>query len=235
MNNNVKHLVANLLNATFVLIFLLFLAPVSRANEVNSISSSIEITPESVSALIQNNVPFILIDSDKPIPKELGTRLDINKIYYTLGISKANARKASQLDRQLTKSQSHVLVGTPLDWRHLNLPFGENVIPTTTVMVSPKSLSEAIKGGEDILIIDLRGTSNLKENKNNLFPGNSISLLPHQVKEESKSISKLRWTVLVDDGQGVANNIAEEMRNAGYVLVGVLNGGYPAWVAETNK
>lgn len=195
----------------------------------------IEITPESLKALIDKKSSFILINADKPIAKQLDQTTEITKIYYSQGISKTNAMKAVRQDRQLKKMQSHVLVGTPLEWQHLNLPFNESVIPRTTLNVSPKSLSEAIKDNEDILIIDLRDNSTQKDIKNNLFMGNSVHLLPHQVKQELKNISKLRWTVLVDDGYGVASAQAEELRNAGYVLVAVLTGGYPAWAADTTK
>lgn len=207
----------------------------ASATEVNAISIPIQITPESVKALIDNKSSFILINADEEIPKQLDQTTGISKIYYSLGISKTNAIKAVSQDRLLKKVQSQVLVGTPLTWQHLNIPFSQNVIPREVLKVSPKVLSDAIKDNEDILIIDLRDNSTQKDIKNNLFMGNSIHLLPHQVKEELKNISKLRWTVLVDDGYGVARVQAEELRNAGYVLVGVLDGGYPAWAKDTTK
>ena len=121
-----------------------------------------------------------------------------------------------------------------MEWRVLDLPIRENLFPQKLLRIDPTSLAQALKDNEDILIVDLRDSEKAKLNSL-LFKNKSINLLPHQVKEQSKSISKFRWTVLMDDGQGVADYIAEELISQGHELVGILVGGYPAWVAETNK
>ena len=215
----------------FLLLTFFLVSSTSIATEVNDSIFPIEISPESLKALTQKNDPFILVNADNPISVTENFPLTI---YYSLGLSKANARKAATQDRQVKKLHSQVLTGTPMEWRVLDLPIRENLFPQKLLRIDPTSLAQALKDNEDILIVDLRDSEKAKLNSL-LFKNKSINLLPHQVKEQSKSISKFRWTVLMDDGQGVADYIAEELISQGHELVGILVGGYPAWVAETNK
>lgn len=218
----------------FLFFTFLLISSTSAAVEVNDSILPIEITPESLKAFIQKNVPFILVNSDDPISVATVPPPEINTIYYTLGLSKAGARKAATQDRQAKKLHSQVLTGTPLEWDALDLPIRVNISEKKLLKLSPKTLAQALKDSEDILIIDLRDSDKTTVNSL-LFKDKIVNLLPHQVKDETKNISKFRWTVLMDDGQGVADYVAEELLANGYVLVGVLDGGYPAWIAETNK
>lgn len=208
----------------------------------------IEITPEAVLALQARGVPYQLIEARQAAQQvqSVSYANHIRIIYYTAGPSSRAAHDAVLRDRGAASSAhepSQRLTGTPVEWLRLGLNFSGSRTPKLErpTVISPKALSEAIKDGVDLQIIDLRPmplpVSSAKSGAApvaSLFPG-AVSLLPHQLDAEKSTLSKLRWTVLVDNGNRVAEPIADRLFQQGYTLICILEGGYPAWISATNR
>ena len=209
-----------------------------------------EISPEGVQALIGLNIPFILVDADEANAKNASSTINANPnktpaklirhIYYTTSPSFRLAQTLANNDRKATpatsvesaKLASQRLTGTPLEWNQLKLKFDKPSLPAGPLVIKPKQLSEAIKDGVDIQIIDLRPISPNAEASP--FP-QSLRVLPHQIETEMPKLSKQRWIVVVDGGNRAAWPIADKLFQEGFLLTTLLEGGYPAWVAETKR
>jgi rhodanese-related sulfurtransferase len=200
-----------------------------------------EITPEGVVALMRENIPFLLINADDTnfqIPSAPGpARL----IYYTTTPSFRSAQELVTKDRQskptsfldAIKLNSQRLTGTPLEWQRLDLTFLNEPIFTQPLLVSPRQLSEAIKDGVDLQVIDVRsvtpGVSEVSP-----FP-QAFRWMPHEVLENLSKLSKEKWTVLIGYTSEDVQPIAWELFEKGYLLTAILDGGYPAWVNATDR
>jgi rhodanese-related sulfurtransferase len=225
----------------------------SSASKASSLQASdrapdflpLEITPEGVLALQKEGaVQLELINADKPPREAQAVPSELRHVYYTTDISIRAARNAVLRDRQQQGNRatpstqpSQRLTGTPLDWRRLALPVDREAFAEKRRSLTPRALSEAIKDGVDLQIIDLRPrpppppeSSSTPES----FP-KALNLFPHQLTEAVPELSKSRWLVLIDDGDGIAVQLAEQLFNQGFLLVGFLEGGYPAWVAATDR
>jgi rhodanese-related sulfurtransferase len=203
----------------------------------------VDISPEGVRELQKRGEPFLLVDagassgSAQPRPEPLRV------IYYTTSPSSAAARRAVERDRQVenngvpnsNRSASRRLTGTPLEWQRLGLPFTAAPLPTKPIRVAPRVLSEAIQEGAPLQVVDLRPTDpGHRDDSATAFPG-AMRLMPHQIDTESSRLSKQRWTVLIDDGNRISEPIAEKLFQQGYALTAVLDGGYPAWIRNTDR
>jgi rhodanese-related sulfurtransferase len=200
-----------------------------------------EITPEGVVALIRENTPFLLINADDTnfqIPSSPGpARL----IYYTTTPSFRSAQELVTKDRQskptsfldAIKLNSQRLTGTPLEWQRLDLTFLNEPIFMQPLLVSPRQLSEAIKDGVDLQVIDVRSvTPGVSEASS--FP-RVFRWMPHEVLENLSKLSKEKWTVLIGYTSEDVQPIAWELFEKGYLLTAILDGGYPAWVNATDR
>lgn len=203
----------------------------------------LEISPEGVQALTAGNVPFLLVDADAPDPQPSASAGPVRLIYYTTTLSFRSAQSRAVQDRKgrvmaspdSMPFGSQRLIGTPLDWHRLGLRFLLNPLPAQPLQVTPRQLSEAIKDGVDLQIIDLRPVPpTVEAEAESPFP-QALRLLPHQVEAYRPKLSKQRWIVLIDDGNRVAQPIAEQLFQQGYLLTTILDGGYPAWVNATNR
>lgn len=216
---------------------------VSQSSSLSSASheesSGLTISPEEVQSLQRSGIGFVLINAEESSEKGRIGAGEIKRIYYTRTPSFRSAQSLAQKDRRDFQAgslaQSRYLSGTPLDWRSLSLPFGTDPVPSEPIEVSPRTLSEAIKDGVDLQVIDLRpvlpGVSPIALSS---VP-NTQRLLPHEVDSESAELSKLRWIVLIDDGDRIAKPLAERLFRRGYSLVTILQGGFPAWIRATDK
>lgn len=157
----------------------------------------LDITLEGVLALQKEGVVLLeLINADKP-PREAKTiPSEIRRIYYTTGISIRAARNAVLRDRQqqgnriiLSVQPSQRLTGTPLDWKPLALPVDREAFSEKPRALTPRALSEAIKDGVDIQIVDLRPRPPLSPDASSTqanapeffsFP-QTLNLFPHQL------------------------------------------------------
>lgn len=200
-----------------------------------------EITPEAVVALVTEKMSFLLINADKPYPENLTSPGPTRLIYYTTTPSYRSAQHRMRQDRankptsllDVIKSNSQRLTGSPMEWQRLNLNFLKSPYPTAAQTITPKQLSEAIKDGVDMQVIDLRP---LQPGDNNLSPfPNALRWMPDQVLNNLDKLSKEKWTVLVGFNNHLTQFIAPELFNKGYLLTVVLDGGYPAWVAATDR
>lgn len=207
----------------------------------------VEITPEAVLALQSNGVAHILIDAQQVTRQAAPPAKDVRLVYFTMGPSSRAAHEAVLRDRKAStpRESSQRLVGTPLDWSRLGLLFSDGNSPKIEhpTVISTKDLSDAIKDGADLQLVDLRPASppsslpNLAPTVTATPPSlpGATNLLPHQLDAELPKFSKSRWIVLIDDGNRVALPIAERIFQKGYTLVCILDGGYPAWVSATNR
>ncbi len=211
----------------------------------------LEITPEGVLVLQGAESPsFELINADKISSSAEMPPSEPRRIYYTTGISIRAAREAVLRDRRqqgnrITPSvqPSQRLIGTPLDWKSLGLPVDREAFREKGRAITPRALSEAIKDGVDMQVIDLRPRpprpprppdNAATASEISPFP-QALNLFPHQLNEAVAEFSRNRWLVLIDDGDGMAKQLAEQLFHQGFFLAGFLEGGYPAWVAATDR
>jgi rhodanese-related sulfurtransferase len=210
----------------------------------------VEISPEGVRALAGVNQPFLLLDASESGRAKDSPSAQTRRIYYTNGPSFRAAQAAVMRDRNASASAAAInetgvpgsqrLTGTPLDWRRAGLQFIGDPFPSRPLQLTPRQLSEALKDGADLQVIDLRpmplgAGSGANDAQAAPFVEQALRLMPHEVDSELPKLSKQRWIVLVDAGGQVAVPIAESMYQRGFSLVTVLQGGWPAWVAATDR
>lgn len=216
--------------------------PASWAAEPGTKSIPIEISPEGVQALLSTNQPFLLVDAEQPGGAKVGAGVQVRYIYYTRGPSFRAAQVRAVQDRgaaygasqDAVKFASQRLAGTPLDWRRLGLKFSLDPLPVKALELTPSQLSEALKDGADLQVVDLRPTSDPATPVAPFTP-EALRLMPHQVEAELPKLSKQRWLVFVDGGDGIGASIAQASFHHGYPLAMSLKGGYPAWAAATDR
>lgn len=226
----------------FAIVAILATAPASWAAEFVSPSAPIEISPEGTQALLSTGKPFLLIDAEQSGGVVAGGGAQTRVIYYTQGPSFRAAQTravqdrstASDANRDAVNVASQRLTGTPLDWRRLGLKFSRDPLPLKALELTPRQLSEALKDGADLQIVDLRPTSDPAALVVPFTP-EALRLMPHQVEAELPKLSKQRWLVFVDGGDGIGASIAQTSFGHGYVLATSLRGGYPAWTAATDR
>lgn len=196
----------------------------------------VEISPEGVQKLATANIPFVLLDADAQYPP---AGAGIRHIYFTLGPWSRSAQNRVLQERrgvanssEAAKFSSQRLVGTPLDWQGAGLKFGRNPLPSRPLTISPKQLAESIKDGVDLQIVDLRPQA---EGSEASVAPTARRLMPHQLDGDTGLLAKQRWVILVDGGNRVAQPFAERLFAKGFVLIAVLDGGYPAWVEATDR
>lgn len=206
-----------------------------------------EITPEALRELQLGGVAVLTVDAQQASGVTLPAQSPMRVVYFTNSPSFRAAREAVLRDygASTLRDSSQRLTGTPSDWLRVGLSFtgNNNSKLERPLVISPQILSEAIKDDVDMQIIDLRsaptGVTPQKSTSSTVaiasFSSKAVNLLPHQLEAELPKMSKLRWTVLVDDGNRVAQPIADRMFQQGYHLVCILDGGYPAWISATNR
>ena len=170
--------------------------------------------------------PTLFIDaaSESPPPPQA----EVKRVYYINSLSIRAATDAVRRD-QNQGVPAQRLTGTPLDWVELGLPFATE-LPARPAVITVRALSEAIADQVDVQIVDLRGAAD--DVGTSSVSTNALRLLPHEFEAALPEMSRRRWLVLVDDGHGVAHAFADLAFARGYVLVAVLEGGYPAWIAN---
>lgn len=169
--------------------------------------------------------PILFIDaaSESPPPQA-----EVKRVYYTNSLSIRAATDAVRRDHSQGLPAQR-LTGTPLDWVERGLTFAPE-LPAKPAVITARALSEAIADEVDVQIVDLRGGAN--DVGTSSVSANALRLLPHEFEAALPELSRRRWLVLVDDGHGVASAFADLAFARGYVLVAVLEGGYPAWIAN---
>lgn len=206
--------------------------------EAGSTTLPFEISPEGVRELIKGGVAFALIDAGDAGRTSVRAEENVRHIYYTRGPSSRNASERVFSDRRNrapksgdTAGGSQRLAGTPLDWRRLALPLPANFVPERPLPLTAGQLSESIRDGVDLQVVDLRPR---QLTGGDPFP-KSMPLMPHELFEKPSLLSKERWIVLVDDDGRAAQPVAEHLFRQGYPLVTILDGGYAAWIQFTGR
>lgn len=226
----------------FAIVAMLATASPSLSAEVDSSSTPIEISPEGTQALLSIGRPFLLIDAEQSGGVLAGGGAQTQVIYYTQGPSFRAAQTRAVQDRSTVSGAnqdavgfaSQRLTGTPLDWQRLGLKFSRSPLPLKALELTPRQLSEALKDGADLQIVDLRPTSDPAALVVPFAP-EALRLMPHQVEAELPKLSKKRWLVFVDGGDGIGASLAQTSFGRGYLLATSLKGGYPAWTAATDR
>ncbi|WP_418119346.1 rhodanese-like domain-containing protein [Variovorax sp. 350MFTsu5.1] len=223
----------------FAAVAMLATAPASWAAEFVSPSTPIEISPEGVQTLLRAGKPFLLIDTEQSGGVIAGRGAQTRVIYYTRGPSFRAAQTRAVQDRSTANQDasnvaSQRLTGTPLEWHRLGLKFSRDPLPLKALELTPRQLSEALKDGADLQIVDLRPTSDPAALVAPFTP-EALRLMPHQVEAQLPKLSKQRWLVFVDGGDDIGASIAQASFSHGYLLATSLKGGYPAWTAATDR
>lgn len=185
------------------------------------------ISPAAAQDDVMAGRPILFIDaaSESPLPPP---QADLKRVYYSSSLSIRAATNAVRRDQNQGLTAQR-LTGTPLDWAEHDLNFSLN-LRSKPSLVTANELAEAFADEVDVQIVDLRGAS---ENVGtSSVSASALRLLPHEFEAALSEISRRRWLVLVDGGNGVANSLAQLASERGYVLVAVLEGGYPAWIAN---
>ncbi|WP_431112952.1 rhodanese-like domain-containing protein [Variovorax paradoxus] len=221
-----------------------------QRSEGASVQLPVEISPEGVVALVGVQQPFLLLDASDPDRAKEAQGTSARRIYFTKEPSFRAAHAAVIRDRLAGSTAVRVnepgipgsqrLTGTPLDWRRAGLKFHGDPVPSRPLQLTPRQLSEALKDGVDLQVIDLRPLpprvgASATDTQTAPFADSALRMMPHEIDSELPKLSKLRWIVLVDGGGQAAMPIAENMHQRGFSLVAVLQGGWPAWVAATDR
>lgn len=193
-------------------------------------SGSSSVTPEQLRDWFVAGEPFELRDAATvPVASTAVPDPAHRIVYYDVSVSHRASRHATQRARAHGESATVFLSGTPLQWKQLQLPHQlAEATPAAAVSIDPRDLSDALDQEIPISLIDLRSAQIVERSS---VPG-ATQLLPHQVRKALESTSKKNWIALIDNGEGVARLIAEELYRDGFKLVGALEGGYPAWAAR---
>lgn len=198
-----------------------------------ALASGEPISPEAVRKLQNSKVPLVLLDAqaavDNPASRDAGSS-QLLIVYYSRSPSARTAVRAAQEAARSGARDSRWLAGTPLDWQREQLAITEPT-PSEALQLDPKELAVAIKDGADLQLLDIRGREQFDQGH---LPG-AQHQMPHELDAALAKLSKARWTILIDDGNRLAEPMARELYRKGYVLAGWLAGGYPAWAAEPDK
>lgn len=198
--------------------------------------SDLQITPEGLMALQAAGTPHLLVDADADaahVPAPGPVRI----IYYTRSPAFRSALSLALRDRNANpaaEEPSQRLTGTPQEWVRLKLPFPQPVELAKPVALTPRQLSQALRDEVDVQILDVRPRAQGSAGDSAAF-SNSLRVLPDQAMAESRSLSRQRWTIVVDQAGAIAPTLAEELRSSGFLLAGYLDGGYAAWAAATDR
>lgn len=169
--------------------------------------------------------PLLFIDAAAASPPQSGP--EVRRVYYTRSPSTRAATEAVRRD-QNQGLPAQRLTGTPVDWAELGLALDLSILESGHSVITPRELAEALADEVDVQIVDLRGAAD--DVGTSSVSADALRLLPHEFESALPELSRRRWLVLVDDGHGVANAFADLAFARGYVLVAVLEGGYPAWI-----
>ena len=200
-------------------------------------AAALEITPEALQAIVADDEPYLLIDAESggsQAPPPL-----VRIVYYTHTPSFRAAQALALRNRNATVGTGQVsqrLTGTPAEWKRLGLPFDVDPLPALPLRIKPRTLSEAINDEVGLQILDVRppASGDAADELRSPFP-EARRLMPHEIATELPKLSKLRWIVLVDDGQRAADPLADYIFKQGYPLVAILDGGYAAWTSATDR
>lgn len=196
----------------------------------------LEITPEGVLALKANGTPYLLVDADTDAAHTPASG-PVRIIYYTRTPAFRSAQLLALRDRNAAPTAiepSQRLTGTPLDWERLKLPIGQPFDQSDPIQLTPRQLSQAMRDGVDLQIIDLR-PSPVGEAQGVAEFANALRILPGQLSAESKKFSQQRWIVVVDGAGGISRNAAGDLKKQGFRLASYLAGGYSAWISAKDR
>jgi rhodanese-related sulfurtransferase len=167
------------------------------------------------------NIPGQVVAS-KRLPK------NVPIVIYSWGISTKEADEAATALMGKGYDQVYVLEGGLSRWDALGFPVVAKlgvVQEPLGGLVSPERLHDALLEKQDLMLIDLRGPKAFKEGH---IPG-AVEVLPDRLEQFVSGIGKNKQLVLYDDGEGVAEAMAEKCRRSGFKLVHYLNSGFPGW------
>lgn len=177
-------------------------------------------------------VPFVLVDADASPSQIKPESRQVRHIYYSRLPGVRAASESVLRDRRSAAGKgdpryfSQRLSGTPIEWQEHGIDVLLGVSLRAPVSLGLGRFIETIEDKVDMQIVDLRGE--VFSGTDTPVPG-IRRLLPHEIDgARHGDLAKRRWIILLDDGNGAAQEIAQRLYVDGYRLVAFLEGGYPA-------
>jgi rhodanese-related sulfurtransferase len=210
-----------LLCAPFVTVLLLIGQGVHAA-------SPLGLSPEQLQARLAKGERIVLLSAADAVPANAAPG-SAAVVFYDVSLSGLRARQAAERLRAQGNPESFYLFGTPATWQLPKLPtLLKDNLPDGPLAFTPQDLAAALDEELPLTLLDVRSPGMVGAMP---FP-EATPVLPHELKAVAAAAPKKSWIVLVDDGNGAAGRFAGDLSQSGIKLVGVLDGGYPAWIAR---
>jgi len=153
-----------------------------------------------------------------------------NVVFYSSKLNQQAALDAAMALHDQGRDNVYWLEGTPALWAAAGLSLPGEAENSGPVLVSARDLKAAVANRVPLQIVDLA----VGEDVAARLPG-AKNIMPHQLDAALAKFQKADWIVLVDNGNRMAQPLADRLYAQGFLLVGVVDGGYPAWLAATSK
>ena len=194
-------------------------------------SASFAAPPEAISPEaardLQRQKPIAFLDADAA-PEVVPDQRTILVFYSQTPVVRTAIAAAEKVAN--SGGTAKWLTGTPLEWRREGLAIREPE-REQPLKLSARQLAAAVKDSTDLQLVDVRSQEAFDDG----HVPTARHKMPHEFDAAQPELSKTRWTILIDDGTHVSEQLARDLARKGYALVAWLEGGYPAWVAEPNK
>jgi rhodanese-related sulfurtransferase len=197
-----------------------------------SLAQSLSIAPEALKQMRRDGALLALVEADvaASVSSASARPADQNIVFYSSKLNQQAALDAAAALRDKGRSNVYWLEGTPALWAAAGLRLPGEAENSGPVLVSARDLKAALANRASLQIVDLAAGEDVAAR----LPG-AKNLMPHQLDAALAKFQKTDWIVLVDNGNRMAQPLADKLYAQGFALVGVVDGGYPAWLAATSK
>jgi rhodanese-related sulfurtransferase len=186
-------------------------------------------------------VEIISIDGEvrasRPIPAATDFSKDVHVVYACWSLSQRRCKDEVLRAASKGRDRTFYLTGTPQEWVAAKIAFPEHAVEMQDVRlrelrtISVQDLASARKDGAEFALIDVRsglqGTDATIEG--------ALVIPPVMLSERRDLLPRNGWIVIYDGGDGTAESVATELREAGFSMVVTLNGGFRAWVTSDQR
>lgn len=195
-------------------------------------AQSLSIAPDALKQMQRDGAMLALVEADvaAAVSSASARSADQNVIFFSSRLNQQAAIEAAAALRDKGRDNVYWLEGTPAHWAAAGLKLPGEVESSGPVLVSAQDLRAAVANRASVQIVDLAAGEDVAAR----LPG-AKNLMPHQLDAALAKFQKTDWIVLVDNGNRMAQPLADRLYARGFQLVGVVDGGYPAWLAATRK